>query len=227
MALLGGVYSCHPLGFEDCTVSVDTFVLLFCLPSSIVLTMITFSRFYNKTQYKTIVLVYTGLVVTIVSLTTVVLLQIDSAGHDIYILWLTLAIVWVSLLTTFNPLRNAPLGWVVFSAFLIYVAVSGLDSPALLSLVCALFSGGAALYKTRAKKIAGYTGLATCLAILAMVTAMGFTAVAEWGMPPPGYELLIITEGFSRAHPYADGVMILGGAFISIIPLARPFLVSE
>lgn len=227
MALLGGVYSCHPLGFEDCTVSVDTFVLLFCLPSSIVLTMITFGRFYNKTQYKTIVLVYTGLVVTIVSLTTVVLLQIDSAGHDIYILWLTLAIVWVSLLTTFNPLRNAPLGWVVFSAFLIYVAVSGLDSPALLSLVCALFSGGAALYKTRAKKIAGYTGLATCLAILAMVTAMGFTAVAEWGMPPPGYELLIITEGFSRAHPYADGVMILGGAFISIIPLARPFLVSE
>ena len=52
---------------------------------------------------------------------------------------------------------------------------------------------------------------------------MAYAAVAEWGMPPPGYEALLAFESLNRTAPYADGIMIITSGFLGFVPFVSLF----
>lgn len=211
---------CHAwsLDFMGCTDSLHPFNFILYTPASLSLTAVSLTTFYNNKKSSKTSPTYTGIVVTVAILISFTMSQIASMTHDTAIFCLALITVWISLPIT-KSLRGAFLGWAIVTMFLAIVMIFVFpDHQVLVSLLCVLFSGGVALYATGASKLAEYSGYAVCMAILVLVGVMAYTAVAEWGMPPPGYEALLPLESLNRAAPYADGIMIITSSFFGLVP---------
>lgn len=215
---------CHAwrLDFMGCTDSFQSLHLLLYAPAGLSFTAVSVAFYKNKEPRKT-TLAYTGIVATVAVLASFAMSQIATVTHDTAIFCLTLMTVWISLLITKSS-RGALLGWAIVAAFLAAVMVFAFpDHQVLVSLLYVLFAGGVALYATGASKLAEYSGIAVCVAILALVGFMAYAAVDEWGMVPPGYEWLLATEALSRAAPYAEGIMIVTGGFLGLAPFVALF----
>lgn len=216
---------CHgwSLDFMGCTDSLHPFNFILYAPAGLALTAVSLITFYNNKEPRKTTLTHTGIVVTVAILISFAMSQIASVTHDTAILCLTLVTVWFSLSITMS-LRRALLGWAIITAFLAAVLIFVFpDHQVLASLLCVLFSGGVALYATGASKLAEYSGYAVCMAILALVGIMAYTAVAELGILPPGYEVLLALESLNRAAPYANGIMIITSGFLGFVPFVSLF----
>ena len=222
--LPGMLLGCHAwsLDFMGCTDSFQSLHLFLYAPASLSFAAVSVAFYKNKEPRKT-TLAYTGIVTTVAVLASFSMSQIASVTHDATIFCLTLMTVWISLSITKSS-RGALLGWAIVAVFLAAVMVFAFpDHQVLVSLLYVLFSGGVALYATGASKLAEYSGIVVCAAILALVGFMAHSAVAEWGMVPSGYEWLLAVEALSRAAPYADGIMIVTGGFLGLAPFVALF----
>lgn len=221
MVLLG----CHAWNFDfmGCADTFQSFHLILYAPAGLSFTAVSLDVFNkNKASRKT-ALDYTGIVAIVAVLASFVMSQIASVTHDAAIFCLTMMTVWISLSSTKSSGR-ALLSWSIVAAFLAAVMVFAFpDHQALVSLLYVLFSGGFALYATGASRLAEYSGIVVCAAILALVGIMAHTAVAEFGMVPPGYEWLLALEALNRAAPYADGIMIVTSGFFGLVPFVALF----
>ncbi len=217
--------SCHVLSsdFMGCIASLHTFNFILYAPAGLVLTAVSLIRFYNNKEPRKTILTHTGIVVIVAILISFTMSQIASMTHDTAIFCLTLVAIWISLSIAMS-LRRALLGWAIITAFLAAVMIFAFpDHQVLVSLLCVLFSGGVALYATGASKLPEYSAHAVCVAIFTLVGIMAYAAVAEWGMPPPGYEVLLVLESLNRTAPYADGIMIITSGFLGFVPFVSLF----
>lgn len=211
-----------PLDFIDCAYSFQLFHFVLFVPAGLSFTAVSLVLFYETRESRKTAITYTGIVSTVTVLVSFTMSQIVSVTHDTAIFCLILVVVWISLSLT-KPLRRALLSWVIVAVFLVYVMIAYPDNQVLVSLLYALFSGGVVLYATGANKLAEYAGIVVVATILTLVGVMAYEAVAEWGMPPPGYEILVVFEALSRTYAYAGGTMIVASGFFGLIPFVYLF----
>lgn len=219
---------CHlwRLGFVDCAYSFQSFHLVLFAPASLSFTAVSLAIFHKTRELRKTAITYTGIVATVVVLASFPMSQIASVTHDMAIFCLILITVWTSL--SFKPLCKALRAWVIVAVFLATVMILVVPTnQALVLLLYALFSGQAALYATSVNRLPLRASFVTFVAILAIVGVMAYVAVAEWGMPPPGYEVLVAPEALDRAVPYADGIMIVMGGFFGLVPFVYLFTKNE
>ena len=220
------IFGCRvlQLDFEKCTASLDPYTSIIYVPAGIILSMYFLVSFYKKIRSSKSDITCAATVMILSMGLSFVLSQIPAIKYDMIMFSFTLIILWVSLLVAFGTLKKSLLGWIMFTGFLVYLMISVPDNLVLFSFICALFTCGAALYKTGVKKLAEYTALGTCSIIGISIVIMGIMAVLEQGMPPPGYEWLILPEALGRTAPHADSIIIAVTIFIGAPPLVFPFL---
>ncbi len=225
LALAGGaavnalVYlSCiFPLHVIECTGSLQSISLAIFVLSGVSSAAYSLFRFYKKHGTYKDQLISTGIVGFVAFLIALVI-SVISPAYDMAVFCVTLVGIWLSLSAN-NRSRRASIGLLLFAAFLAGVMVFvHHDHPALIPLLYAAFSAGAALRHTGARKLAEWGCLGVVGSILALIGIMGLAAVIEMGMPPEGYEGLILYEGIDRTIPHVDKIMAVGAVFMGIAP---------
>lgn len=220
---------CHAwrFGFVDCTYSFQSFHLVLFAPANLSFTAVSLVIFHKTRESRKTAITYTGIVATVAVLTSFAMSQIASVTHDTAIFCLILVVVWIALSST-KSLRRALFLWIIVATFLVYVMIFAFPTnQALVLLLYALFSGGAALSATSANRLPERAGIVVVMTILALVGVMAYVADAEWGMPQPSYEALVMPEALGRAAPYADGIMIVAGGFFGLVPFVYLFTKNE
>ena len=211
---------CHmaSLDIAKCADPLNEFSYYAFVPASLVSAACVLFQFYKKHRPDKTHLAATCVVI-IITVMLVIVTSVVTEAYDMSIFCLTLVVIWLSLLAD-NRFVRAIVGWPAFALFLALVMVFVFpDYPVVISLLYALFSGGAALYQTGARKLAELGCYVVAGSIVVLIAIMGGIAVAEMGMPGEGYEILILYEGMDRATPYADGIMVVAAGFFGLSPL--------
>lgn len=184
-----------------------TFVL-----SSMLSAAYVWLQFYKKRVARKSQLAYTGIIACVAVLAALAMPQIATA-YDVAAFSVAVVSVWIPLSAT-NRLQRAFIKWSPFAAFLTIATVFvDHDYLGVISLLQILFSAGPALYRTSVRKIAEWGSFAVVGSIFVLIGITGIVAVMEMGMPPEGYEVLILYEGIYRTSSYFDGIATLATSF--------------
>lgn len=211
---------CHTMSLDiaECADSLDEFSYYVFVPAGLVSAACVLFLFAKKHRpdkdYLTITCIFT-LIAAMIS----IVVSVVTDAYNMPIFCLTLVIIWLSL-STANRSLVMFVGWPLFAGFLTYVVVFVFpDYPVVISLLYALFSGGAALYQTGARKLAELGGYVVAGSIVVLIAVVGCIAVAKMRMPGEGNEMKALEIIMRMASPYADGIMVVAAGFFGLSPL--------
>lgn len=213
------VLLCHKLslGVTECTYLLQTHSSNTDTVLGVSFASYSLLRLYRKNGLYKTHLIFTGIATFLTGMASFVTHQVITTYH-MPVFYFTLVTVWLSLSST-NQFRRSWAGWSLATAFLIGVMIFAYQHwPVIITLLCAMFSSGVALYHIgvlRLVEYGGYTGIAT---VFVLIGIMAYVAVTEMGMPSEGYEVLILFEALFRSAQHTDGIMVVAASLIGFVP---------
>ena len=209
-----------PIHAIECTGMLQSISLAIFLLSGVSSAAYSLFRFYKKHGTYKAQLISTGIVALVAGLAALVIYVI-APTHNAIVFAVTMVSIWLSLSST-NQSLKASAGWLLIATFLAVVMIFvHNDFQALIPLLYAVFSTGATLRRTGARRLAMQGCHMTIILIGSLIGIMGYCAVDEMGMLPISHIHLIVWEGIERTIPHVDGVMAVVAVFIGLAPFYR------